>query len=242
MLTNKDYCGDQGWPIPGYNVTTFANKWHCDVSVNYHLFRTVKQCETPGEAQNTAAHAALYEILANETLDTGAILPPDPPTLIETVSSGETKVKREDSVINVVNQAAPAQASIPSTQTTALAAKPTRVTKTSRRRQRKGATPPQQPPKKGQQSPPKKGQQPPAKRSQKKPEGPKNANLEPLVNRRLAPVKVVQEPVEDPLAQLKVVQAGLEELHATASYYRMMKSKSIVSQTCALLGDFVATA
>lgn len=196
----------------------------------------MKQCESPGEAQNTAAHAALYEILVNETLDTGAILPPDPPpALTETVSSGETKVKkREDYLASVIIKAAPAQASAPSTQTAALAAKPTKVTKASRRRQKKGTTPPQ--------PPPKKGQQPPAKKGQKKPEGPKNANLEPLVNRRLAPVKVAEKTAEDPLAQLKVVQAGLEELHATASYYRMMKSKSIVLQTCAVLVALVATA
>lgn len=194
--------------MPGYDTTTsFGNKWHGDVIVNCHLFRTVRQCDSPDEAQNTAAHAALYQIFVNESsssLDAGTILPADPPAFPDKASSGDVVLKREDSPADMITSAAPAQEAAPPTQSSVPAANPAKVTKTSRRR-KKGVLTPQQ-----------------------LPGGPKGANLEPLGNSRWAPIEVVpQETPQDPLGQLKAVQAGLKELHRTASFYKLMKSKSL---------------
>lgn len=72
---------------------------------------------------------------------------------------------------------------------------------------------------------------PPARRSQNKANPPvnqdrikSNSNMVPLRYNRL-PLLEQPEVAEDKLAMLKAVQAGLNELHATASYWRLLNSK-----------------
>ena len=52
-----------------------------------------------------------------------------------------------------------------------------------------------------------------------------NSNLIPLINNRLPRLPEEEEKVEDKLSLLKEVETALRELHATASYWRLLESK-----------------
>lgn len=53
-----------------------------------------------------------------------------------------------------------------------------------------------------------------------------SANYIPLANSRLAPIREVDKPPEDPLAKLKSIEKEIKLMSSGASFRRMMESKS----------------
>lgn len=196
--------------MPAYHTTSFGDKWYCDVNVNGHLFRTVRQCDSAAEAQNTAAHVAMYETLVTQPIDTSSI---------GSAGATSTETRNGNKVLREASRALGAPSNPPRTSRS----------RGSRGKKRKNnhSTPPE----------------PAAKRTKKGPIPASvlhGANTVGLVKSRIAPLQDVETPAEDPLAQLKAVQAGLEGLSPDASYWSLTKSTSLndLRMTTALVLGF----
>ncbi|KAJ5929738.1 hypothetical protein N7454_006688 [Penicillium verhagenii] len=72
-----EFCASERWAPPLYNPGYYGTQteWHCDVSVNGHVFRTGCSMQTPYQAKNTAAHIALHAMLVQAHVPADAILP-----------------------------------------------------------------------------------------------------------------------------------------------------------------------
>ncbi|KAJ5778614.1 hypothetical protein N7520_001860 [Penicillium odoratum] len=77
----EDFCANEGWSFPIYKPTMYGNdnQWHCDVSMNGHLFRTSCPSDGKEQARTTAAHLALYTLLVNWRTTPEYILPVNDP-------------------------------------------------------------------------------------------------------------------------------------------------------------------
>ena len=171
-----------------------------------------------GEAQNTAAHAALYQLLATTTVRSEVIMPAGEPS-----SFNGDRRKLPCSVIQLSTEVAgtPESNSIESLrQSLRQALRRSKKPEYSRRRGKKKANTQAQPVL----------QERKVKKKAIKSTGATapcgNANRIPLTKCRLSPIDQIMDMAEDPLATLRAIQKKLGELDSNASFFRIMKSRS----------------
>lgn len=223
--------------MPGYRTSSYAGKWHCDINVNGHLFRTVRQCGSQGEAQNTAAHVAMYEISISHIIDTSSIAPADV-TSVTTTGNGSNVTKKKGNPARVGAQATPAKGGKGGSQASQGAALPPKPqqssnapgsSKSSRKKRKRNNSAPFEPAAKRTKEGGAPNPAPAAGQTNKQGRVAHGANAVDLAKSRLpalqSEAKPAQKPAESRLMQLKAVQAGLNELPRTASFWRVAKSK-----------------
>ncbi|KAJ6104161.1 hypothetical protein N7523_010481 [Penicillium sp. IBT 18751x] len=245
----QDYCQAQGLQEPEYVECLLGTQYFCDVIVRGQVFRSARQCITLGEARNTVAHIAVHQLLIAEvTLGPES---PDPPMHLSDVKPVTEPIANEDLPLSLVHDFTnsleddlqclvmncPHQNRLPTAQAEAPGAlSPAQLRKVTKRGPRRRGW------KKNKSS----LIEQPQKRSQKKanqtssspvqqatttgripkpsPVPPRpNSNLIPLLKNRLPRLPEEEDKAEDKLSLLKTVETALRELHATASYWRLLE-------------------
>ncbi|KAJ5580164.1 uncharacterized protein N7459_006149 [Penicillium hispanicum] len=228
----EEFCTGEGWGMPLYSPTVAGSQqWHCDISVNSQLFRTVSPCDSLGEAQNTAAHAALYHLLVTETVPFSVILPADPSPSFAVIDNGFDAAEQQS---NIQVGTSGASAGIGPKEPSPLSVIPNQGSRKKRNKQAKAQAqiqfqrqPQRQPQPKTQAQPLSQGKKAKKKNAISSSTATQcgNSNRIPLTHSRLPPLDEPMEMTEDPLLTLRAIQQKLSELDPTASYFRIMKSK-----------------
>lgn len=209
-------------PVCRYSPAFLRNgQWNCEVLVGNEVFRTVRECGRLDEAQNTAAHIALHSLLMTESVDHAAILPTNSDLLPELNPRSQMykflKLSGDPPVFRFDFQTGyqPAKAVFPPVQLPSVQ----NVSQRGKKKKNKNDDPPPPPAKKQKTNT---SQQPQQKGND---EISKNPNYVPLTNSRLMEIEI-EEVVEDKLETMKAVQARLDQLGSSGSFYSLMKGNS----------------
>jgi len=245
-----DYGSNRGWPAPRYEGSVQGTQCFCNVFVNGQVFKTTGHFTTAAQARNTAAHIALHRLLnAKDGSGPESILPAGlpvgapmdiPPVLSAALPlQPSSSFNGMDSLLGVNETAHHAQAegftaALENQLQGLIIDKSAKCSKGAARRARraelraraelfKNIEAPFQP-----QKVKKKSKKNRRKHTVEQPEkqatqSGSNANRVPLRFNRL-PLVEQPEVAEDKLGLLKDLQAGVSELHATASYWRLLNS------------------
>lgn len=212
-----DYCAQQGLPHPLYRPSSNGNLWHCDISVKDNLFRTVRECKSLGEAQNTAAHTSLHQLMVIGDPSSGSFC--NLPTTASTAAKNAdppVSLSMEKQCAEILHSGKALypkkQARPPQYAGVAKAVPPSTMSKRARKklnaRQSQERLQPSLPP--------------PASSSSVVA---RSSNKIPLTKSRLAPITEVSKPVEDPLASLRRIERELKQLKPPAPFRKIMESK-----------------
>ena len=186
------------------------------MSVQDKIFRTVRECNTLAEAQNTAAHISLYQLVVVESNDLGlssfANLPTSSSSVAAAGGAGTADISMQKQCAELLRSGItrnPNRANR-SPRYGGVGKGATRLAKSRRGRR-----------------------QPKAKKSkapQQQPQNPlpvvaRSSNMIPLVSSRLPPIPDNAKPPEDPLAKLKNIEKEIKLLSSRASFRKVMESK-----------------
>ncbi|KAJ5632177.1 hypothetical protein N7490_008516 [Penicillium lividum] len=225
----EDFCVNEGWSFPIYKPALYGNdnQWHCDVSVNGHLFRTSCSSNGKEQARTTAAHLALYTLLVNWRTTPEFILPVNDPAFTF-VKAKWCKARKNTTVFTVP---AKASSSVDMMDVDSLTSdlKEAFIARNERAqggRSSKGV--------KNRGKMIKEGPKPAAAIPPKAKKGPAqedaDSNAVPLTNCRVAPRVVKPEAVEVPLQLLKYME------HEVATTSRSSSYSTVLSHMCLPLG------
>lgn len=203
-----------------YRPSSNGNLWHCDISVKDRLFRTVRECKSLGEAQNTAAHTSIHQLMVIESdeLSSGSFCNlPTTFSMAATNTNPPVSLSMEKQCAEILHSGKTLypkkQPRPPQYAGIAKVVPPSTMSKRARKkfnaRQNQERLQSSLPPPDSSSS-----------------VVARSSNKIPLTNSRLAPIPEVSKPVEDPLANLRRIEKELKQLKSRASFRKIMESKS----------------